>query len=48
MKNKDTWKTIETILLAASALIAVAKGIVKFIGYIGKLLKQKPKLRAYA
>ena len=39
----DKWKTIEVILLAASALIAAAKGIIKFVGYISKLAKSKPK-----
>jgi hypothetical protein len=39
-------KTIEVILLAAGALITAAKWIVKFIGYVGKLLKQKSKLCA--
>ena len=37
-------KTIETVLLAVGALISAAKWIIKFIGYVGKMMKkQRPK-----
>jgi len=42
----DKWKIVETALLAAGALISAAKWIVKFIGYIRKLLEDKAKKRA--
>ena len=36
-------KKIETVLLALGALITAAKWIVKFIGYVGKMLMRKPR-----
>jgi len=35
------WKAVELILLAISALVSAAKGIMKFIEYISKL-KNRP------
>lgn len=42
----DKLKIVETALLAAGALISAAKWIVKFIGYLRKLLEDKVKQRA--
>jgi len=39
------WKIIETVLFAAGALITAAKCLLKFIGYMCKLKKPKPKFK---
>jgi hypothetical protein len=36
-------KIIEIVVLAATALLAAVKAIIKFIGYYGKLRKSKNK-----
>ena len=47
--STDGLKTVETVLLAAGALITAAKWLVKFIGYVGKLMKQrKSRSRSFA
>ena len=38
------WKTVETVLLAIGALVSAAKWVVKFIGYVSKIKKEKRKL----
>ena len=43
----DELKTLETVLLAIGAIVTAAKWIVKFIGYIGKLVGKK-KFRGQA
>ena len=39
-------KIVETALMAVGALISAAKWVVKFIGYIRKLIEDKIKQRA--
>jgi hypothetical protein len=41
------WKIAEIALMAASALIAAAKSVMKFFGYLGKM-KRKSKAPAPA
>ena len=38
-------RVVEMVLLAVSALVSAAKGVVKFIDYIGKLTS-RPAIRA--
>jgi hypothetical protein len=35
-------KIVEIVLNAISSLVSVAKGVIKFIGYVYKLMKRKP------
>ena len=42
----DKLKIVETALMAVGALITAAKWIVKFIGYLRKLIEDKIKKRA--
>ncbi len=36
-------KVAEAVLMAVAALVSAAKAIVKFVGYVGKLMKSKEK-----